>query len=73
MNKEKHSLRNFAALESGGATHRNSSLPTKRDTKGANFENDITSEKWLYVESKCLHQNINLSVILLINALTNLI
>ena len=27
MNKEKHSLRNFAALESGGATQRNSSLP----------------------------------------------
>ena len=27
MNKEKHSLRNFAALQSGGATQRNSSLP----------------------------------------------
>ena len=27
MNKEKHSLRNFAALESGGATQRNSFLP----------------------------------------------
>ena len=26
-NKEKHSLHNFAALESGGATQRNSSLP----------------------------------------------
>ena len=27
MNKQKHSLRNFAALESGGVTQRNSSLP----------------------------------------------
>ena len=27
MNKEKHSLRSFAALQSGGATQRNSSLP----------------------------------------------
>ena len=27
MNKEKHSLRNFAVLQSGGATQRNSSLP----------------------------------------------
>ena len=27
MNKEKHSLRNFAVLQSGGATQRNASLP----------------------------------------------
>ena len=27
MNKEKHSLRNFAVLHSGGATQRNSSVP----------------------------------------------
>ena len=27
MNKEKHSLHNFEALQSGGATQRNSSLP----------------------------------------------
>ena len=27
MNKEKHSLRNFAALQTGGATQRNSSVP----------------------------------------------
>ena len=49
MNKEKHSLRNFAALQSGGAT-RKKFLPTSNvtfDTKGANFENDIASEKWL--------------------------
>ena len=48
MNKQKHSLRNFAALESGGATQRNSSLYTSDvtfDTKGANFENDIASGK----------------------------
>ena len=49
MNKEKHSLRNFAALQSGGATQRNSSLPQNVtfDTNGANFENYIASEKWL--------------------------
>ena len=50
MNKEKHSLRNFAVLESGGATQRNSSIPTSDvtfDTKGAHFENGIASEKWL--------------------------
>ena len=49
MNKEKNSLRNFAVLEFGGATQRNSSWPQMwlSDTKGANFENDIASEKWL--------------------------
>ena len=48
MNKEKHSLRNFAALQSGGATQKK--FPTSNvtfDTIGANFENDIDSEKWL--------------------------
>ena len=49
MNKEKHSLRNFAALPSGGS-YSKKFLPTSNvtfDTKGANFENDIDSEKWL--------------------------
>ena len=49
MNKEKHSLRNFAALQSGGATQKKF-LPTSImtfDTEEANFENYIASEKWL--------------------------
>ena len=46
MNKGKHSLRNFAVLQSGEATQK---IPPylNRDTKEANFENDIASEKWL--------------------------
>ena len=43
VNKEKHSLCNFVALQSGGASQRNSSL-TFADTKRANFENYIASE-----------------------------
>ena len=49
MNKEKHSLHNFAALQSGGS-YSKKFLPTSivtLDTKVANFENDIASEKWL--------------------------
>ena len=82
MNKEKHSLHNFAALQSGGATQRNASLYTSNmtfDTKGAYFENDIASEKWFWNQNAFI-KIINLGVILLkkknillINALTNLI
>ena len=46
-NKEKHSLCNFAALESGGATQKKF-LPTSNvtfDTKGANFENYTLPQK----------------------------
>ena len=49
MNKEKHSLRNIAALQSGGS-YSKKFLPTSImtfDTKEANFENDIASENWL--------------------------
>ena len=49
MNKEKHSLRNFAALQSRGS-YSKKLLPTSNVTfyrKEANFENDIASEKWL--------------------------
>ena len=78
MNKEKHSLRNFAALQSGGGTQRNSSLPQtwlfwyKRNTFW----------KWhclrrMALESKRLHQNnwywchfAGKKNVLLINALT---
>ena len=47
MNKEKHSLRNFAALQSGGATQE---IPPYLKhyfliQKRANFENCIASEK----------------------------
>ena len=60
MNKEKHSLQKFAALQSGGATQRNSSLPqTWLDTKGANFENDIASINLgviLLEKECCTHQ-----------------
>ena len=49
MNKEKHSLRNFAVLQSRGS-YSKKFLPTSIvtfDRKEANFENDIASEKWL--------------------------
>ena len=45
VNSEKHSLRNFAALQSGGATQRNSSLP---QTWHLIQKNDIASEKLLW-------------------------
>ena len=47
MNKEKHSLRNFTVLQSGGS-YSKKFLPTSIvtfDTKEATFENDIASEK----------------------------
>ena len=59
MNKEKHSLRNFAALQSGGATQRNFSLYTLNvtfDTKGAHFQKLHCLRK-MALESKRLHQN----------------
>ena len=49
VNKEKHSLRNFAVLQSGGS-YSKEFLPTSIvtfDTKEAHFEKDIASEKWL--------------------------
>ena len=49
MNKEKHSLRNFAVLQSRGS-YSKKFLPTSIvtfDRKEASFENDIASEKWL--------------------------
>ena len=49
MNKEKQSLHNFAALQSGGS-YSKKFLPISIVTfitKEANFENDIASEKWL--------------------------
>ena len=49
MNKEKHSLRNFAVLQSRGS-YSKKFLPTSIvtfDRKEAHFENDIASEKWL--------------------------
>ena len=64
MNEEKHSLRNFAALQSRGS-YSKKFLPTSIvtfDRKEANFENDIASEK------KRGKKNF-----LRINALTNLI
>ena len=65
MNKEKHSLRDFAALQSGGATQRNSATSiVTLDTKGANFENGIASEKWLWNQN-AFNKIINLGVILL--------
>ena len=66
MNKEKHSLRNFAALQSGGATPRNSSLLRTRllIQKEQRFENDIASEKWLWNQNAFI-KIINLGVILL--------
>ena len=48
MNKEKHSLRNFAALQSRGS-YSKKFFPTSLvtfDKKEANFENDIASGKW---------------------------
>ena len=47
MNKGKHSLRNFATF---GGSYSKKFLRTSIvtfDTKEANFENDIASEKWL--------------------------
>ena len=47
MNKENHPLRNFTVLPSGGS-HSKIFLPTSIvtfDTKEANFENAIASEK----------------------------
>ena len=49
MNKEKHSLCNFAVLQSGGS-YSKKFLPTSIvtfDTKEASFEKDIASEKLL--------------------------
>ena len=49
MNKEKHSLCNFAVLQSRGS-YSKKFLPTSIvtfDRKEANFENDNASEKWL--------------------------
>ena len=49
MNKEKHWLRNFTALQSRGS-YPKIFLPTSIvtfDRKKENFENDIASEKWL--------------------------
>ena len=49
MNKEKHSLRNIAALQSQGS-YSKKFLPTSIvtfDRKEVHFENDIASEKWL--------------------------
>ena len=65
MNKEKHSLRNFAALQSGGS-YSKKFLPTSNvtfDTKGVNFENYIASEIWLYNQNAFI-KIINLGVIL---------
>ena len=45
MNKEKHSLRNSAVLQSGKKFLITSIVTF--DAKEANFENDIASEKWL--------------------------
>ena len=49
MNKEKHSLRNFAVLQSRGSYSKKFLLTSivTFDRKEANFENDIASEKWL--------------------------
>ena len=49
MNKEKHSLRNSPVLQSGEGTLEipiYTSIVTF-DTKEANSENDVASEKWL--------------------------
>ena len=49
MNKEKHSSCNFAVLQLRGS-YSKKFLPTSIvtfDTKEANFENDIASDKWL--------------------------
>ena len=80
MNKEKHSLHNFAALQSGGATQRNSSLPqtwlliqkeqilklTLPQKNGSRIK--TPSSKSLILVSFCWKKNV-----LLINALTYLI
>ena len=77
MNKEKHLLRNFAALQSGGATQRNSSLPqtwlleqilkmTLPQKNGSRIK--TPSSKSLILVSFCWKKNV-----LLINVLTNLI
>ena len=80
MNKEKHSLHNFAALQSRGATQRNSSLPqtwlliqkewilkmTFTQINGSKIK--TPSSKSLILVSFCWKKNV-----LLITALTNLI
>ena len=81
LNKEKHSLRNFAVLQSRGS-YSAKFLPTSIvtfDRKEANFENDIDSER-MALESKRLHENdwswchsARKNNFLRINALTNLI
>ena len=61
MNKEKH-LQHY---DPGELLKK--FLPTSNvtfDTKGANFENDIASEKWLYSQNAFI-KIINLGVILL--------
>ena len=80
MNKEKHSLHNFVALQSGGATQRNSSLPqtllliqkeqiwkmTLPQKNGSRIK--MPSSKSLSLVSFCWKKNV-----LLIKALINLI
>ena len=80
VNKEKHSLRNFAALQSGEATQRNSSLPQtwlliqkehnlKMTLPQKNCSRIKTpSSKSLILVSFCWKKNV-----LLINALTKMI
>ena len=66
MNKEKHSLRNFAALQFRGS-YSKKFLPTSIvtfDRKEANFENDIASVKWLQNQNVFI-KIIDLGVILL--------
>ena len=66
VNKEKHALRNCAVLESGGS-YSMKLLPTSIvtfDTKEANFENDIASEKWLKNQNAFI-KIIDLGVVLL--------
>ena len=63
-NQEKHSLHNFAVLQSQGS-YSKKFLPISIvtfDTKEANFENYIASEKWLLNQNTFI-KIIDLSVI----------
>ena len=66
MNKEKHSLRNFAVLQSRGSYSKKFLLTSivTFDRKEASFENDIASEKWLWNQNAFI-KIIDLGVILL--------
>ena len=61
MNKEKHSLRNLQHYNPGELLKEIPPYLTF-DTKGANFENDIASEKWLWNQNTFI-KIINLGVI----------